>query len=180
MKFSSKWTKWVIGGLTALVLTGMAFTAWSLSVAADTLSPGNFGQGARVAMLQGADFDWNDGFSGSEHFGRGGGKHKNLEFLAEALGISVEDLETAYQAVFEKSLEAAVEAGDLTEEQAESLLDGRGFGRFGGKQFGRHMSGAMSNKSEHQALLAEELGISVEELSYRSRNSQSSCFGPND
>jgi hypothetical protein len=77
------------------------------------------------------------------------------EYLAEALGITSEDLQAAQEAARAAALEQAVADGLLTQEQADQLSqhDGR-FMR------GGHF-GALGDMDE---LLAEALGISVEEL----------------
>jgi hypothetical protein len=78
------------------------------------------------------------------------------EALAEALGITVEELETAYAAARTAAIEQAVADGLITQEQADELLaQGGGFGGRG------HYGFIGSQKDEY---LAEALGISVEEL----------------
>jgi hypothetical protein len=78
------------------------------------------------------------------------------EALAEAIGISVEELEAAYEAATAAAIEQAVEEGLLTEEQAEEL-SARSLGFH--KGFGLHIGDI-----DYDALLADALGISVEEL----------------
>lgn len=75
--------------------------------------------------------------------------------LAEALGISTEDLTAAYTAANAEALKQAVEQGLLTQEQADQITaSGRGF--HGGRGFGGEIG--------YQALLADALGISEDEL----------------
>lgn len=79
--------------------------------------------------------------------------------LAEALGITVDELQAAQQQVREALIGQAVADGLLTQEEADALLANgsglhRDFGRGGHFGFG-------GNASE---LLAEALGITVEEL----------------
>jgi hypothetical protein len=76
------------------------------------------------------------------------------ELLAEALGISVEELEAAYEEVRAAAIEQALEAGLISEEQAERLLEGSA-------RFGRGLPGFLADKDER---LAGALDISVEEL----------------
>jgi polyhydroxyalkanoate synthesis regulator phasin len=79
--------------------------------------------------------------------------HTDDERLAEALGITVDELEAAQEEALAAAIEQAVAEGRLSEEQAGQLLEGLGrSGRHG------HLFGASSE------LLAEALGISVEEL----------------
>lgn len=84
--------------------------------------------------------------------------------LAEALGIAVEDLEAARVAARQAGVEQMLEAGLITEAQAEQLLSapfaGRGFGHHGGGL----MFGGGDERYDRDALLAEALGISVADL----------------
>jgi hypothetical protein len=98
------------------------------------------------------------------HRGWGGphGSGDKGTFLAEALGISVEDLQSAQLAAKEAAVTEAVEAGLLTQEQADMLTERAGFGAFGHKGFG--LRGGPESGIDYQALLAEELGISVDDL----------------
>lgn len=75
------------------------------------------------------------------------------ELLADALGISVEELEAAEQAAYVAALNQAVEQGLITEEQA-AQLQGQGYGRW----FPRGLN------VDKQQLLADALNISVAEL----------------
>lgn len=82
-------------------------------------------------------------------------------YLAQALGITVEELQTAYSAAQEKALEQAVEQGLLTQEQADAIKARGGF-------FGRGFKhGGLLGKDaqiDFEALLADALNITVEEL----------------
>lgn len=86
-------------------------------------------------------------------FGRPAGNlGDNEEALAEALGISVEELETAQTAAREAAINQAVADGLITQEQADEML-ANGYG-------GHELLGP----SQMNTYLAEALGISVEEL----------------
>lgn len=78
------------------------------------------------------------------------------ELLAEALGISVEELQAAHEEVRLAVIDQALEEGLITEDQAEQLRESeRPF------RAGRAVRGLVINTEE---LLADALGISVEEL----------------
>ena len=81
------------------------------------------------------------------------------EDLAAALGIDVETLEAAQQTATEQALAQAVEKGLITQAQADRMLE-RELGR-GGK-FGAHL--LEINGIDYDALLADALNISVDEL----------------
>jgi len=90
------------------------------------------------------------------------------ETLAEVLGISAEKLQAAEQTAREAAIAQAVEEGTITQEQADAILEGDE-GMFGGrgsmpghplKAGGRFAFGS----ADFAALLADELGITAEEL----------------
>ncbi len=91
------------------------------------------------------------------------------ELLANALGISVDDLAAAQEEARVAAIEQAVDAGLLTREQADQILEGNfgfhGFGMFGHHGFGHHGFGPFGDDViDFDALLADALGISVEDL----------------
>ncbi len=90
---------------------------------------------------------------------RGGHGGYSEEDLAAALGITTDQLQTAYQTANAEAIKEAVSQGLITQEQADQLSaigsDTRGFGRFGM----RELSGI-----DYEALLAKALGISTDEL----------------
>ncbi len=103
-----------------------------------------------------------DGSSQPASKGPQGGEVKGYsdEDLAAALGISVDKLEAARQEAKAAALAQAVEEGLITQVQADELnSDGSA------SPFGKRWSGWLSkNGIDFDALLANALGISVEEL----------------
>jgi len=94
------------------------------------------------------------------HGGRGPGFGYTNEDLANALGITVDELNAAYTKAYEAALSQAVEKGLITQAQADDLKT-RGYAF----PFGARWSGWLSqNGIDFQALLAKELGITVEKL----------------
>ena len=90
-------------------------------------------------------------------FGRGG---YNNEDLANALGITVDELNAAYQKANQAALDQAVKAGLITQAQADEMSTrGMGFpmGGRGGGWLGQ-------NDIDFDALLADALGITVDKL----------------
>ncbi len=104
---------------------------------------------AAVAMAQGLTGDGTPLlFHGGFGRGMGEGRDDRDAALAAALGITVEELQAARDKVFTDSVAAAVEAGELTQEQADQML-------------AMH---ALRSYIDRQALMAEALGMTVEEL----------------
>lgn len=89
-----------------------------------------------------------------------GGEHDT--YLAEALGITVEELQAAYEAAKDAALAEAVEQGLITKEQAESMKEG-GYG-FHGKGNPRGGTRGKGSGIDFEALLADALNVTVEEL----------------
>jgi len=76
------------------------------------------------------------------------------ELLAEELGISLEELQEANERAQQAALDKALEERLITQEQYDRMVL-RGFDRFGGRG---------GSRIDFEALLAAELGISVETL----------------
>ena len=119
--------------------------------------PGLFGEGY---LTHGGGWD----FPGIK-----GGDIDYQQLLANALGITVDDLQAAYQAARDAAIDKAVEEGLITQEQADVMKVWGGFSRrgtFGG--FVRAPRGAAKGVAndiiDENALLADALGITVDEL----------------
>ncbi|MCH8095124.1 MAG: hypothetical protein J4N76_03270 [Chloroflexi bacterium] len=148
-----KWLKWILVG-GALLAVPVLVGIYGVSIVRASSLPGVVGRIAGPAILA--------------HPGFGNGTVDKQALLAEALGISVEELEAAQQAAFETSIAAAVEEGKITQEQADQILEGngtfkRGFGMRGSGMHGLG-HGGLGSGNNYNSLLAEELGIRAEEL----------------
>lgn len=93
--------------------------------------------------------------------GPGAGWLDQGTYLADALGITVAELNTARQKAYEAALDQAVEQGLLTQAQADYLKQ-RGVGPGFGKMMGTWYLG--SSTIDTEALFADALGITVNEL----------------
>ena len=143
---------------------GIGIAAIALAVAAGAFAlTGAFGIGPAAA--EGGD----DGDRGAHHDRDDHDEGDEGAALAEALGVTVEELEAAMRQVMLDRIDAAVDAGRLSEERAEALREaiesgeepGRGFrGHHGfGHGFGWH-----GDEGDEGAAFAEALGVTVEEL----------------
>ena len=100
----SKWTKWLIGSAGALFLAAVGL---------------GLGTAIAVAASAGESPVADPGLEGLRWPGHGFGLVDMQALLAEELGISVEELAAAQQAAREAAIQQLVDAGVLTEEQAE-------------------------------------------------------------
>jgi hypothetical protein len=99
--------------------------------------------------------------------------------VADKLGVSTQELEEAYKAAALERLDAAVEAGRITEEQAKALKEriesgdfrGHGFGFFGGGPGMHHGFGGHIHMSISAA--ADYLGLEEAALAERLHNGES-------
>jgi hypothetical protein len=92
--------------------------------------------------------------------GRGLKGGYSTEDLANALGITVDELNTAYDAAYSAALKDAVSQGLITQAQVDALTtDGNAL------PFGKRWDGWLSqNGIDLETYLADALGISVDEL----------------
>jgi len=112
-------------------------------------------------------------------------QEERQELMAEAFGMSVEELEAAHaelksamQAAVIAKVQDAVEAGDLTQEQADAIIERiesrgeaseegesrRGEGRRGKGRRGGSRANIRLTQEEKQALKADVFDMSVEEM----------------
>lgn len=89
-----------------------------------------------------------------------GGPGGSDEDLAAALGITVEELIAAEQKAFTSAVDAALKAEYITTSQAETLKAGNANFR----NLYRYLSETERAEFDHDAYLAEALGINAEEL----------------
>lgn len=156
----------IIGGTLVLALVGGA--AAFLAIRSAQAQEGLVSRELRAAFEPlGID---EDGLPGVAHGRPGRLPGKDLpadrqaddSFLAEALGISTEELQAARQAAWEKGLQQLVDDGEITQAQADRLKE-LGMGKWG---FAARIGGWMMPDAnlDYDALLATELGISVDDL----------------
>jgi mannitol/fructose-specific phosphotransferase system IIA component (Ntr-type) len=82
------------------------------------------------------------------------------EALAQALGITVDELNAAQQEAYQAAVQQGVDQGLITQAQADDMLSRTTGSRFGG----RWMGWLFQNGVDFESLLADALGISVEDL----------------
>lgn len=168
MNMQNQWKRFVIGGAAALALT--AGTLWAV----DNVSAASAGESWSAALSQQVmEFAGHGGRGGrvgpdgSHAFGGRGGRGDGAlfgdqeQYLADALGITVDELQSAQETVRNTLIDQAVADGTLTQEQADQIKAGERL-----RIPGLRMKGGpeMDSSVDHDALLADALGITVEEL----------------
>lgn len=131
-----------LAGIMVLLLGLLATTALAQTATPEAETP------AQEAPDSSTEDTVPFGKFGRGRFGHFGGDAGRDENLAEALGITVEELQAARDQVFAASIAEAVADGLITQEQADEIL-------------ALHR---LRSTIDKQALLAEALGLTVEEL----------------
>lgn len=138
---NNKFTKSVIVGLVVVLVLSLgavaAFAQDNTTPDTDTVPALPFGRG---------------GFGGPRgHHGRGGADDATL---AEALGVTVEELQAAKEQIQAERLAQAVADGTLTQEQVDNM----------------QAMQAVKEYVDKEAILADVLGLTVEELTAAREN----------
>jgi hypothetical protein len=138
----------VIGLIAVLVMSLGALAVFAQDDAPPSdAQPSDAPQGDTTPIRPVLPFGRGD-YHGWEGGTRGHGNSANDEALAGALGISVEQLQAARQKVYADRLAQAVEDGNLTKDEANTMLAMQ----------------ALKGYLDRTALIAQVLGLSVEEF----------------
>lgn len=135
-----KWSVLVVAGVVTVLVGLLAAVAMAQTVTPEA-EEGD--QAQPDTLLPFGGFGRHGGFG---RFGEAGSDRD--ENLAEALGITVEELQAAREQAFQSSVADAVAEGLITQEQADLMLAMQ----------------ALKSTIDRQALLAEALGMTVDEL----------------
>ena len=139
--------------LIAGTLTLMAVAGVSLYRSAFAAAPSFLTQTTPAAPPTGKG-------GGMGGWGRGERGGISEQDLATALGITVDDLNTAYQKANDATLAEAVQKGLVTQAQADDLKTNGGVFPFGGRWAGWLMKQGV----DYDAQLADALGITTDQL----------------
>lgn len=159
MNVQTQWKRLLIGGAAALTLTaGTLWTVDNVSAASPTALLNQIG----IQQMEG--MGGRGGRGGPGGFGGPGMKaHGDPagqgQYLADALGIPLEELQAAQMSVRNTLIDRAVADGTITQEQADQMKAGERV-----RVPGLHMKGEFAQAVDREALLADALGITVEAL----------------
>lgn len=142
MEKAKKWPVLVISGLLVLMLGLIGSIALAQDATPEAETP------AQDESQSGSAGIWR-GLGHWGGFGHGDSADANwLENLAEALGITVQQLEDAQEQAYAASVDDAVAAGQITQAQADQILANR----------------ALKSYIDRQDILATALGMKADEL----------------
>lgn len=142
MEKQRKWPFLIVVGAVILLIGALATAALAQTLTPEAEAPAEEGDSTTTDDTP----SFRLGRGGFGHFG--GGDSRQDEYLAEALGITVEQLQAARDQAYAAALADAVAGGSITQEQADQRLAAR----------------ALRGAIDQQALVAEALGMTVEEL----------------
>jgi len=142
MEKQRKWPFLVVVGAVILLIGALATAALAQTLTPEAEAPAQEDDSATTEDTS----SFRLGRGGFGHFGDGDSRQD--EYLAEALGITVEQLQAARDQAYAAALADAVADGSITQEQADQRLAAR----------------ALRSAIDQQALVAEALGLTVEEL----------------
>lgn len=146
MEKGKKWSLLLIGAIVVLTLGLIGSIVLAQDATPEATTP------AQEDATPESDKGLSLGLGHWGGFGRGFGRHGDdetwLTYLAEALGITVDQLNDAQDEAYAAWLADAVEQGQLTQEQADQILAQR----------------ALKSYIEVNAILAEALGMTVDDL----------------
>lgn len=148
MNRKSQWKHWLLSGVAAGAMT------LTVLGAAPQLA---FAQSAPATPAQGSDVPTPTQPT-SPLRGQGAHDTDRGQNLADALGITTDELNAAQEAARSAALDQAVAEGLLTQEQADAIRNGEGRG------LGIRPPRGQAGTIDMDALLADALGITVDEL----------------
>ncbi|HOU13043.1 MAG TPA: hypothetical protein PKZ84_07985 [Anaerolineae bacterium] len=152
----------MIGVVGAVALIALIVGVWVLGTPTTARAANNLQAVTQSAMPGLLEDGYLNHGGGWDFPGFKGGDIDYQQLLADALGITVADLQAAYQKARDAAIDKAVEEGLITQEQADEMKVWGGFGRHGG--LGRLPKGVANSDIDENALLANALGITVEKL----------------
>jgi hypothetical protein len=164
MKKFIKWVGILLGGALAVALA-VGFVAFKFTTNARASTPA-----FQNNIVGNMNFRGGPGFPGV------GGNGEQA--LADALGISLADLQTAQQKASDAAIQQAVKDGLITQDQADAMIlrgGNFGFGFEGRIPFG-FKNNNNSNTIDYNALLAQALNITTDQLNTAMQKAQSNLL----
>lgn len=160
MNIKSQWKQWLTAGIVvgAIVLAALAIAPMTTFAQSDD---GSSDQPAVPAM------PWARG--GMRDFDMGDMRGEYQGFLADALGITVEELQAAQLKARDAMVDKAVEDGVITQEQADLMKARQAFMQYYAAENAQTMEEALSAAVEAGAITQEQADLLLEQQSQMGR-----------
>ena len=155
------------GNHDELLATALGITVDELTAAQTAAQDAGLAQAVEQGLLTQAQADAlqaraaeGERGPGGRFLGRGfGGATDGAQLLADALGITVEELEAAEEAAFAAGLEQAVTDGTITQEQADLMAAQRAFRSYAAEQAQSAYAEALAAAVEAGAITQEQADL---------------------
>jgi hypothetical protein len=154
MNLKQTWKQWLAAGVLvgAVALTGATIFPQITFAQTDDSSGDSAATPATPLDCGGMMF-------GMRGFDRGEMRGEHQAYLADALGITVEELQAAQQQAQQAMIDAAVEAGAITQEQADLMAARRAFMQYYAAERGQSFADALSAAVEAGAITQEQADL---------------------
>jgi len=159
MSNKTNWKEWLMAGIVvgALVLAAVAVAPTATFAQSDD---GSGDQPAAPAIPWGRGGMHGEGMQG---FGLGEMRSEFQGFLADALGITVEELQDAQLKAHAAMIDKAVEDGTLTQEQADLMKAHQAFMQYYAAETVQSLEDALSAAVEAGAITQEQADLLLEQ-----------------
>jgi len=171
MNANTQWTRWLVTGLAIAAIAVAALAIAPLTSFAQTDSGSDAPATPAAPEESTAPKAYGRGGMGMHlDFGmRGGMMDDHQAYLAEALGISVEELQAAQEKAHAAMIAQAVEDGVITQEQADLMAARQAFGRYMADATAESVADALSAAVEAGAITQEQADLLTEQMGQMGR-----------
>lgn len=140
--------KWIAAASVGMALMALTVAALPAAAASTVAAPAAHGVGLR-------------------------GGAADDEYLAQALGVTADELETAKQTAYQAAIDQALAEGLITQAQADAIQERSSTAGRLSSRYLRGFTGAADSTIDVDALLAEALGVTTDELAAARTEAQS-------
>jgi hypothetical protein len=179
MNINTKWTRWLVTGLAVAAIAVAALAIAPLTSFAQT------GSGSDTPATPAAPEEpaapkaaGRGGMDMLRSFGaRGDMMEQHQAYLAEALSITVEELQAAQEEAHAAMVAQAVEDGVITQEQADLMAARQAFRTYMADAEAQSAADALAAAVEAGAITQEQADLLTEQMSQGGRGMRGGMFG---
>jgi hypothetical protein len=179
MTKNTGWTRWLVTGLVVAAIAVAALAIAPLTSFAQTDSGSDTPATPTAPEEPAAPKAYGRGGMDMLHgFGmRGDMMGDHQEYLAEALGTTVEELQAAQEKAHAAMIAQAVEDGVITQEQADLMAAGQAFRAYMADTDAKSAADALAAAVEAGAITQEQADLLTEQMSQGGRGMRGGMFG---